>query len=75
MAGDLAVWRQALLLGISVYYSHRTQGDAQAPLGEPSFSQHPSLRPFPEGRGLLIDLNSSQGRVQHGGGVPEQLAG
>lgn len=75
MAEDLSVWRPALLLGTNVYYSRCTQGDTQAPPGEPSVSQHPSLRPFPGGHGLFIDLNSPQGRVQHGGGAPEQLAG
>lgn len=74
MAGDLAVWRQALLLGTSVYYSHCAQGDTQAPLGELRISQHPSVRPFPEGHVLFIKLNSPQGRVQHGDGTLEQLA-
>lgn len=41
-SGDPAVWRQALPLGTSVYHSLCTQGDAQAPLGQLSFSQHPS---------------------------------
>jgi len=62
MAGDVAVWRQALLLDTSVYYSHCAQADAQAPLGK-SLSQHSSCRAFPEGHGLFIDLNSPQGRV------------
>lgn len=73
VAGDLAVWRQALPLGTSVYHSHCTWGNAQGPLGQLSFSQHSSVSPGPQRHELFIDLNSSQGRVQHRGEGAEQL--